>query len=59
MLQTAERVMEEHCGKTVKAQFLGNAPCGFYQYYLPASAKMGTGVKVCPRIVVNNYRLHP
>ncbi|XP_076447782.1 large ribosomal subunit protein mL46-like [Babylonia areolata] len=46
MRQAAERVLQTHCGEGAKAQFLGNAPCGYYQYTFPQSADMGTGAKV-------------
>ncbi|KPJ10816.1 39S ribosomal protein L46, mitochondrial [Papilio machaon] len=37
--QTAERVLEEHCGKDLKVQFLSNAPCGFYKYKYPQGSR--------------------
>ena len=46
MFQAAERVLHKLCGETVSAQFLGNAPCGFYQYRYPPAADLGTGAKV-------------
>lgn len=33
--QTAERILFETCGKSVKAQFYSNAPSGFYKYKYP------------------------
>ncbi|KPJ11188.1 39S ribosomal protein L46, mitochondrial [Papilio machaon] len=36
---TAERVLEEHCGKDLKVQFLSNAPCGFYKYKYPQGSR--------------------
>jgi len=35
--QSAERVLKQHCGTDLKARFLSNAPCGFYQYGYPKS----------------------
>jgi large subunit ribosomal protein L46 len=46
MRQAAERVLNIKCGDAVKAKFLGNAPCGFYQYKFPPTANIGTGAKV-------------
>ncbi|KAL8587149.1 hypothetical protein ACOMHN_026117 [Nucella lapillus] len=46
MRQAAERVLQSHCGDGATAQFVGNAPCGFYQYTFPQAANMGTGAKV-------------
>nr|KAG5704306.1 hypothetical protein BaRGS_012615 [Batillaria attramentaria] len=46
MRQAAERVLSDNCGNSVKASFLGNAPCGFLQYRFPPNAGIGTGAKV-------------
>lgn len=35
MRQTAERVLNEVCGKNLQTRFLGNAPCGFYKFRYP------------------------
>lgn len=47
--QCADRVLEEKCGKDIKAQIFGNAPCGFYKYKYPKAVrgdKNSTGAKV-------------
>ncbi|PVD24568.1 hypothetical protein C0Q70_15051 [Pomacea canaliculata] len=46
MRQAAERVLTSLCGNDIQATFLGNAPCGFYQYQYPPASGMGTGAKV-------------
>lgn len=33
--QTAERVLQQNCGKGLKVQFYSNAPSGFYKYKYP------------------------
>ncbi|TGZ53104.1 large ribosomal subunit protein mL46 [Temnothorax longispinosus] len=35
MRQTAERILQETCGATIKVKFYGNAPIGFYKYKYP------------------------
>lgn len=47
LLKAAERVLTSLCGNDIQATFLGNAPCGFYQYQYPPASGMGTGAKVC------------
>ncbi|XP_075159852.1 mitochondrial ribosomal protein L46 [Haematobia irritans] len=47
MRQTAERVVREKCGDKMEVQFYGNAPCGFYKYKYPLSARdKAVGAKV-------------
>ncbi|XP_073992489.1 mitochondrial ribosomal protein L46 [Rhodnius prolixus] len=36
---TAERVLQEKCGNSINARFLGNCPCGFYKYKYPKHAR--------------------
>lgn len=43
--QTAERALRSSCGVNLKATFLGNAPCGFYQYKYPQAVRDETGVQ--------------
>lgn len=43
MLQTAERILKENC-PDVKANFLGNAPAGFYKYKYPKIVQNQSGV---------------
>lgn len=45
MRQTAERVLRECCGNSLKTRFFGNAPCGVYKYKYPHSVlKEGSSV---------------
>lgn len=37
MIQTAHRTLQELCGDTVRVQFYGKAPIGFYKYKYPKS----------------------
>lgn len=47
MRQAAERVVREKCGDKMEVLFYGNAPCGFYKYKYPASARdQAVGAKV-------------
>ncbi|XP_058831820.1 large ribosomal subunit protein mL46 [Topomyia yanbarensis] len=45
--QTAERVLRESTGDSLKVTFYGHAPVGFYKYKYPAGVRQGTvGAKV-------------
>lgn len=45
--ETAERVLKELCGNSVKVLFYGNAPCGFYKYRYPLAVRQDSvGAKV-------------
>ncbi|XP_002738570.1 large ribosomal subunit protein mL46-like [Saccoglossus kowalevskii] len=44
MRETAERVLASHCGDIIKAQFSGNAPCGFYKYKFPTESRSDEAV---------------
>lgn len=44
MRQAAERVLSESCGDNMQTKFLGNAPCGFYKYKYPKSARKTAAV---------------
>ncbi|XP_063301701.1 large ribosomal subunit protein mL46 [Pelobates fuscus] len=48
MRQTAERAIANLSDNSIKAHFLGNAPCGFYKYKFPKSVRTedNTGAKV-------------
>ncbi|XP_050293780.1 39S ribosomal protein L46, mitochondrial isoform X2 [Anthonomus grandis grandis] len=37
--QCADRVLQEKCGKDLKAHIFGNAPCGFYKYKYPKAVR--------------------
>ncbi|KAK9505284.1 hypothetical protein O3M35_009374 [Rhynocoris fuscipes] len=44
---TAERVLQEKCGHSLNARFLGNCPCGYYKYRYPKYArKTAVGAKI-------------
>ncbi|KAH3834777.1 39S ribosomal protein L46, mitochondrial-like isoform X2 [Dreissena polymorpha] len=45
MREAAERTLMTCCGEDVDAMFVGNAPCGYYQYQLPFRCKPDYGVK--------------
>lgn len=47
MRETAERIVNEKFGDSLKALFLGNAPCGFYKFKYPKAAQTNaTGAKI-------------
>lgn len=47
MRQTAERVVQEKCGKSINVLFYGNIPCGFYKYKYPLNQrKESIGAKI-------------
>ncbi|XP_045165845.1 39S ribosomal protein L46, mitochondrial-like [Mercenaria mercenaria] len=35
MREAAERALKSHCGESVNATYIGNAPCGYHRYKLP------------------------
>ncbi|XP_060582536.1 large ribosomal subunit protein mL46-like isoform X2 [Ruditapes philippinarum] len=37
MREAAERALSTHCGGSINAKFIGNAPCGYTRYKLPKS----------------------
>ncbi|XP_034249146.1 39S ribosomal protein L46, mitochondrial [Thrips palmi] len=45
MRQAAERVLRESCGANLKAQFYGNAPCGYYKFKYPKAIREKMGVE--------------
>lgn len=47
--QTAERVLQELCGESLKVRFLGNAPVGFYKYKFPKQMR-GEGKPVGAKV---------
>lgn len=42
--QAAERILYESCGEDVKAEFYGNAPCGYHQLKYPKDIQEHKGV---------------
>lgn len=44
MRQTAERAIEESCGKDLQVQFYGNAPCGYFKFKYPRNVREQKGV---------------
>lgn len=45
MREAAERVLRESCGEDLKAQFYGNAPCGFYELKYPQAVTEKEGIE--------------
>lgn len=37
--QTADRILQDTCGKDIKVMVYGNAPCGFYKYKYPTAVR--------------------
>ena len=45
LFQAGERALSVHCGASINAKFIGNAPCGYHSYKLPKTEE-NYGVKV-------------